>query len=228
MIPLRDTIPADRTAWVIRSLVALNVAVFALELAQGPALDAFVYRFGVVPAHWLLNGPEDMTQWPGLLITLLTSQFLHGSPLHLISNMLYLWIFGDNVEDRLGRGRFLLLYFGSGIVAAVTQLVATPSSSVPMIGASGAIAGVLGAYLLLFPGARILTLVPLGFFWERIEVPAFIFLGLWFLLQWFQGLMAIGQLDANVGGVAFWAHVGGFIGGMIGLILLRSPQRRLD
>jgi len=138
--------------------------------------------------------------------------------------MLYLWIFADNVEDRLGHGRFLWLYLGSGVAAAVTQLLITPNSSLPMVGASGAIAGVLGAYLLLFPAARIITLVPLGFFWETLEIPAFVFLGLWFLLQWLNGITTIGQV-ADLGGVAFWAHIGGFVGGMIGIVLLR-PLRR--
>ena len=144
--------------------------------------------------------------------------------MHLGANVLYLWIFADNVEDRLGPWRFLLLYLGSGISAGLTQLLITPQSSLPMVGASGAIAGVLGAYLLLFPSARIVTLVPLGFFWQTTEIPAFVFLGLWFLLQWLHGLTTIGQV-ADVGGVAFWAHIGGFVGGMAGLVALR-PSRR--
>ena len=224
MIPLRDTIPARRTAWVTRLLIVINVVAFVLEIRQGQALDAFVYRFGVVPAHWFVSSPSDFLDWPHLFLTLLTAQFLHGSVLHLGANMLYLWIFADNVEDRLGHQRFLLLYLASGIIAGVAQLLVSPRSSIPMVGASGAIAGVLGAYLLMFPSARILTLVPLGFFWDTIEIPAFIFLGLWFLLQWFQGLTTIGQV-ADVGGVAFWAHIGGFISGMLGIVLLR-PRRR--
>lgn len=224
MIPLRDTIPSHRVAWVVRALLVVNVAGFLLELRQGRALETFIYRFGVVPAHWMVNGPSDFLDWPGLFLALVTSQFLHGGILHLASNMLYLWIFADNVEDRLGHLRFLGLYLGSGVVAAVTQLLLSPRSSIPMVGASGAIAGVLGAYLLLFPAARIVTLIPLGWFWEKVELPAFLFLGFWFLLQWAQGLTTIGQV-ADVGGVAFWAHIGGFISGMIGIALLR-PQRR--
>jgi len=224
MIPLRDTIPSRRIPWVTRVLVFLNLAAFALELLQGASLESFVYRFGVVPTQWRVATPSDVLDWPGLLLTLFTSQFLHAGVLHLGANMLYLWIFADNVEDRLGHGRFLWLYLASGVAAAVTQLLITPSSSLPMVGASGAIAGVLGAYLLLFPAARIITLVPLGFFWETLEIPAFVFLGLWFLLQWLNGITTIGQV-ADLGGVAFWAHIGGFVGGMIGIVLLR-PLRR--
>ena len=224
MIPLRDNIPSRRVAWVTRLLLAANLAVFCLELSRGAALEPFLYRFGVVPAHWMVASPSDFLDWPRLFLALLTSQFLHGGFLHLGSNMLYLWIFADNVEDRLGHGRFLLLYLGGGVASAVVQLLMSPRSSVPMVGASGAIAAVLGAYLLLFPSARIVTLVPLWFFWERVELPAFLFLGLWFLLQWVQGLTSLGQV-ANVGGIAFWAHIGGFISGMLGILLLR-PRRR--
>ena len=223
MIPIRDTILARRTAWVVRLLLAVNVFLFYVELRQGSALDAFIYRFGIVPSSWLGLSSGDALAWPPLFITLVSSQFLHGGFLHLASNMLYLWIFGDNVEDRLGHARFLLLYLGSGVVAAVAQILVSPNSAVPMVGASGAIAGVLGAYLLMFPSARVVTLVPLGFFLEMIEIPAFLFLGLWFLLQWVEGLTTIGQV-ADVGGVAFWAHIGGFVSGMIGVVLLRSAR----
>ena len=224
MIPIRDTIPSRRTAWVTRCLVAANIAAFAVELRQGSGLDALLYRFGVVPAHWQISSPSDFLDWPQLFLALLTSQFLHGGFLHLCSNLLYLWIFSDNVEDRLGHARFLALYLGSGVAAAVTQLLLTPASTVPMVGASGAIAGVLSAYLLLFPSARIVTLVPWGFFLETVELPAFLFLGVWFLLQWVSGITTIGQV-AQAGGVAFWAHIGGFIAGMIGLIMLRPVHR---
>lgn len=224
MIPLRDTIPARHTAWVTRALLLLNIAVFLLELKQGAALEPFIYRFGVVPAHWLVGGPADFLTWPQLFLTLITSQFLHAGVLHLGFNMLYLWIFADNVEDRLGHVRFLLLYLGCGVAAALAQILVSPRSSIPLVGASGAIAGVLGAYLLLFPHSRIVTLIPLGFFAETVELPAVLFLAGWFLLQWVQGLSTIGQM-ADVGGVAFWAHIGGFVAGLIGLVLLRPKHR---
>jgi len=224
MIPLRDTIPSSRAPRVMRALVAANLAVFLLELRSGSALQGLVFRFGVVPSHWAIASPSDLLDWPQLLLTLVTSQFLHGGVLHLASNLLYLWIFADNVEDRLGPTRFLLLYLGSGAAAAVAQILATPHSAVPMVGASGAIAGVLGAYLLLFPAARIVALVPLGWLWQTVELPSFIFLGLWFLLQWLQGLATIGQV-ADVGGIAFWAHIGGFVSGVIAILAWR-PRRR--
>jgi len=209
---------------VTRTLLILNVAAFLIELRQGSRLETFLFQFGVVPAHWLVSSASDLLDWPRLFLTLVTSQFLHGGVLHLGSNMLYLWIFGDNVEDRLGPARFVWLYLGSGVAAAVTQLLLTPNSSLPMVGASGAIAGILGAYLLMFPTSRIITLVPLGFFMQTVELPAALFLGLWFLLQWAQGLSTIGQV-ADVGGVAFWAHIGGFICGMVATAVLR-PRRQ--
>ncbi|OGX29206.1 MAG: hypothetical protein A3B78_02355 [Omnitrophica WOR_2 bacterium RIFCSPHIGHO2_02_FULL_67_20] len=224
MFPLRDTIPSRRVAWVTRGLLVANVAAFALELRQGARLESVVHRFGVVPNSWMVSSASDFFDWPRLFLTLLTSQFLHGGFLHLAANMLYLWIFADNVEDRLGHARFLWLYLGSGVAAAVSQILVVPGSAVPMVGASGAIAGVLGAYLLMFPAARIITLVPLGPFLQTYEIPAAIFLGIWFLIQWVQGLTSIGQV-ADVGGVAFWAHVGGFVSGMVLSAILRTRRR---
>ena len=224
MIPLRDTIPSQRVAWVTRALLIANLAAFLWEFTKGARLEAFLYHYGVVPSHWFVSTASDFLDWPRLFATLVTSQFLHGGILHLAANMLYLWIFADNVEDRLGHGRFFLLYVGSGMAAAVAQLLLSPRSSVPMVGASGAIAGVLGAYLLMFPSARIVTLIPLGFVWETVQLPAFLFLGLWFVLQWVQGLSTIGQV-ADVGGVAFWAHIGGFAAGMMGAAVFRPLNR---
>ena len=224
MFPLRDTIPSRRFPGITRLLLTVNVFVFLYQLQQGAGAQAFVHRFGVVPAQWIVSSASDFLDWPHLFLTLLTSQFLHGSVLHVGFNMLYLWIFADNVEDRLGHLKFLLLYLGSGGAAGLTQMLITPRSSIPMVGASGAIAGVLGAYLLLFPSARIVTLVPLGFFWRTMELPAALFLGFWFLLQWVQGVTSIGHV-ADVGGVAFWAHIGGFVAGMIGVAVMR-PRRR--
>lgn len=224
MLPIRDSIPSRRVAWVSRGLVAANVLAFALELRQGPGLEAFLYRFGVIASQWTPGGGADWLDWPRLILSLFTSQFLHAGYLHLVANMMFLWIFGDNVEDRLGPARFLRLYFVSGAAAAGAQILMSPASTVPMIGASGAIAGVLGAYFLLFPTARIVTLIPLGFFWQTVELPAYLYLGIWFLLQWAQGLLSIGEV-ADVGGVAFWAHAGGFVVGMLGVVLMRSRPR---
>ena len=227
MIPIRDTIPSVRTPWLMRLLLLANVACFVLEVRAGEQLEAVLYRFGVVPAFWVLKTPSDLLRWPGLVGTLFTSQFLHGGLLHLGSNMLYLWIFGDNVEDRLGHGRFLILYVGSGVVAALTQLRLHPGLEVPMIGASGAIAGVLGAYFVLFPFARIVTWIPIFIVAHVVEVPAFTFLGFWFVLQWLQGMTTIGQV-ADTGGVAWWAHVGGFLCGLVLVLGVWPRSRRMQ
>ncbi len=223
MIPIRDTVRARRPAWFVRLIVLANLAGFVVELWQGPRIEWWLARYGVVPAAWHVRTLADVWRLPQLSLTLVTSQFLHGSPLHLGANMLYLWIFGDNVEDRLGHARFLWLYLGSGVLAGLIQLLMQPHSAVPMIGASGAIAGVLGAYLLFFPSARIVALVP-WFVLEFVELPAFLFLGVWFLLQWLQGMTTIGQV-ADLGGVAWWAHVGGFVSGLAFGLALR-PRRR--
>ena len=209
---------------MVRALLLANVGLFFLELQQGAAVETMLYRFGVVPTSWESTSLHDVFQWPRLIGTLITSQFLHGGLLHLGSNMLYLWIFGDNVEDQLGHGRFLVLYLGSGVSAGLVELAMQSQSTVPMIGASGAIAGVLGAYFLLFPFARIVTLIPWFFFWQFVELPAFVFLGFWFVLQWLQGMTTIGQM-VHLGGVAWWAHVGGFVGGLVFAVNLR-PRRR--
>ncbi len=224
MIPIRDTLPSRHIPWMSRALIFLNIVLFIVEIRQGANREVFLYRFGLVPSHWLISGPGDLLDWPPLFLTLLTSQFLHGGIFHLASNMLYLWIFADNVEDFLRPIRFLLLYLGSGVLAGIVQMFASPGSSIPMVGASGAIAGVLGAYLMLFPSARVVTLVPMGIVWETIHVPAFVFLGIWFLLQWWGGFTAIGQV-ADVGGVAFWAHIGGFVNGIVAGLWLRSKPR---
>ena len=163
--------------------------------------------------------PADFT-----LLTMFTSMFLHGGFLHAGGNMLYLWIFGDNVEDRFGRGRFLAFYLLCGAAAAVGQTLVNPDSRVPMVGASGAVAGVMGAYFVMYPHSRIVTLVPF-FFLQIIEVPAVFFLGIWFLMQFLSGVGSIAQVEAGTGGVAFWAHVAGFAVGVLGGLMLRRPER---
>lgn len=228
MIPLRDTIPS-RTVPIVRSaILAACVGVFVLQLLAGNGGKVLVDAFGFVPArlfHAAELGPGSFSLG---LAGLFASMFLHGGLLHLAGNMLFLWIFGDNVEDALGHGRFLLLYLGSGVLAALLQGVIAPSSLVPMVGASGAIAGVLGAYFVLYPHARVVTLVPLFFLFPLVELPAFLFLLLWFLLQFWQGSAALvtsGKAGAAAGGVAWWAHVGGFAAG-IALLALLKPRRR--
>lgn len=215
MIPIRDTVPRRRVPVMTWSLIAVNVAIFLFELSLPPdALESLFYLFGLVPARyshpdWALavGFPID-DFWP-----FITSQFLHGGWLHIIGNMWTLWIFGDNVEDRMGPWRFLAFYLITGIIAGLTHWFTNPDSVLPTVGASGAIAGVLGAYFVLFPKARIIGVVPI-FFWPFfIELPAVAYLLLWFVTQIFAGTMA-GLSNEDVGGVAFWAHVGGFIAGM--------------
>jgi len=158
--------------------------------------------------------------------TLFTSQFLHAGWMHIIGNMLYLWIFGDNVEDRLGHFRYLLFYLGAGALAAILQVLFNPFSAVPMLGASGAIAGVMGAYFVLYPQSRVLTAVFIIIFFDVIEIPAVFFLGIWFLMQLLSGVGSLGVTNAASGGTAFWAHVGGFVAGVIVGLLLRARDRR--
>lgn len=208
MIPLRDSIPARRTPLVMLSLLATNVVVFLYEVGLSEAELVWMFQtFGVVPARLL--GPDPP------YYTLVTSMFLHGGWLHLLGNMLYLWIFGNNVEDAMGHGRFAAFYVLCGFAAAAVQVAFQPNSPVPMVGASGAIAGVLGAYLVLYPRARILALVPFGFFTQLAEVPAVLFVPLWVLLQLLYGLASLGVQTQVGGGVAFWAHVGGFVAGVV-------------
>ncbi len=211
MIPLRDIVPSRTRPYVTVTIIVLNAAAFLFELLLPPAArQAFLQTWGVVPAAF---------SWP----TLITSMFLHAGWLHIGGNMLYLWIFGDNVEDRVGHGRFVVFYLLCGSVAALGQVFANPSSAIPTIGASGAIAGVMGAYIVLYPRSQVLTLIPLIIFWEIIEVPAIFFLGFWFLLQ----LMSAGVVaqSAHGGGVAFWAHIAGFLTGMGLVYLFKRPER---
>src|SRR5258705_1561402 len=207
MIPLRDIIPSRTTPVVTIALIAINVLVFLFELSLGRGVDEFTLYYGLVPAAFW---------W----ITVFTSMFLHGGLFHVAGNMLYLWIFGDNVEDRMGHGRFLVFYLLCGIAAALAQTIAAPDSVVPMVGASGAIAGVMGAYFVLYPKSRIVTLIPLFFFFQIVEVPAIFFLGIWFLMQFLSGLGSIvGSLSgAPAGGIAFWPHIAGFAAGVSGVM----------
>ncbi len=211
MIPLKDSNPTERFPLVTVLLIAINIAVFLFELSLGQTgMETFVSSFSLVPARMF-----GMTGAPaGALptgVTIFTSMFLHGGLLHVAGNMLYLWIFGNNVEDAMGRCRFIVFYLVCGTAAAVSHAAVNSGSTVPMIGASGAISGVLGAYVLLYPRARVLTLFTLGFFVKLIEVPAVAVLGFWFVFQFLYVLVA----PSSGGGVAWMAHVGGFVAGMV-------------
>ena len=215
MIPLRDVIPSRTTPFVTVALIAANVAVFLFQLSLGARANDFALQFGLVPADF---------SW----VTVFTSMFLHAGLLHAGGNMLYLWIFGDNVEDRMGHGRFLVFYLLCGTAAALAQTFTNPESPVPMVGASGAIAGVMGAYFVLYPHSRVVTLIPIIFFFQIVEIPAIFFLGIWFLMQLVNGMGSIMATTAHQpgGGVAVWAHVAGFVAGLAGVLVFRRPERQ--
>ena len=234
MLPLKDDVPSRTFPSVTIALIALNAAVFVYQasLGIGPepgasrAAQAFVGEFGVVPCR-LTGACPALDDFPPPVVTIFTAMFLHGGLFHIGGNMLYLWIFGDNVEDTLGHGRFLAFYVLSGLAAAGAQTLVSPHSSVPMIGASGAISGVLGAYLILFPYARVLVLLVFGFFVRAVYVPAMIVLGLWIVVQFLNGFITIGATapgGVETGGTAWFAHIGGFLAG-IGLLFLMRPRR---
>jgi len=215
MIPLRDVIPSRTSPVLVITIIALNAVAFLFEQTLSDRqLALFVREYGVVPAAFA---------WGSVF----TSMFLHGGWMHFLGNMLFLWIFGDNVEDRMGHGRFVVFYLICGTVAAIAHVMSEPGSPIPTIGASGAVAGVMGAYLVLYPRSRILTLLPLFIFWRIIEVPAVVFLGLWFVLQLFSGVgtMLMATQGAPAGGIAFWAHVAGFLAGVVLVYAFRRPER---
>lgn len=219
MIPLKDDIPSYTFPYVTIAIIAVNLFVFTYQLALGTrGVESFIYRTAVIP-YEITNlvdiRPRSVVPPP---LTLFTAMFVHGGLLHLAGNMLFLWIFGDNVEDVLGHFKFVLFYLGSGLVASMAHISMEPSSLTPMIGASGAIAGVLGAYFLLFPRAQVLTLVFLIFFINIVRLPAVIFLGLWFLFQ----ILSSG----SGGGIAWYAHIGGFVAGAAVIMIFRPKIRR--
>jgi membrane associated rhomboid family serine protease len=210
MIPLRDVIPSRTFPFVTILIIALNALAFFLELSLSDAtLQPFLRTFAVIPGALI---------WP----TIFTSMFIHGGWMHFLGNMLYLWIFGDNVEDRLGHFRFLIFYLLCGVVAALAHIYMNPTSMLPTLGASGAIAGVMGAYFVLYPHSRVLTLIPLFLFYARVvEVPAIVFLGIWFVIQFLSGAASAGS---SAGGVAVWAHVAGFLAGMVWMLIFRPRE----
>ena len=213
MIPLRDSQPSHSTPVVTISLIAFNGLVFLYQVTLDPfSQNHLISLYGMIPDR--LN-----------LTSLVTSMFLHGGWMHLIGNMWFLWIYGDNIEDILGHGKYLLFYLLCGMAAAFAHLAFNPDSRVPTVGASGAIAGVMGAYLIKFPRSRIVTLVPLVVFVTTIEVPAVLILIYWFVLQLFSGVGTVGQSHVSQGGVAWFAHIGGFLAGMLLIFVLRTNER---
>jgi membrane associated rhomboid family serine protease len=215
MIPLRDENPTKRFPIVTVLLIGANFLLFFYELSLGNTLEPFIRVYGVIPARLVeLN--------PNAYLTLISSLFLHGGWLHILGNMLYLWIFGDNIEDSMGHIRFFLFYLLCGLAATFTHVFVSPNSEIPTIGASGAISGVLGGYLLLFPKAKILTLIPVFYFIRIIRLPAYFILSFWIIFQLFQGIASIPGSQSS-GGVAWFAHIGGFFAG---LALIKLFQKR--
>jgi membrane associated rhomboid family serine protease len=224
LLPLADHNPRRTTPVVNLLLVGINILMFfwELQLEAANRLEPVLFNVAFVPARfWAL--PQAIV--PNV-ITMFVSMFLHGGWLHLGGNMLYLWIFGDNIEDRLGHFRYLLFYFASGIAATLAHAVMNPASQMPSIGASGAIAGVLGAYLVLFPKQRVTTLIPIFIFITVREIPAIILLGFWIVMQLFLGAASVGNEMQNAGGVAYFAHIGGFVAGMVLIVLFGGLRRR--
>lgn len=220
MVPLHDSNPTRITPYVNYGLIGINIVIFWYEAnLSAPQLQSFVQAYAVVPNQLTTSFQSgDLTQISLQAMTLITSQFLHGGVLHLGGNMLFLWVFGNNIEDQLGHIKFLIFYLLCGALAGLAQWFFSMQSTVPALGASGAIAGVLGAYILRFPHAKILTLVPLGFFITTFRIPAIFFLGFWFVQQALYGIASL-QIRSNVGmeggGIAYWAHAGGFVFGVL-------------
>jgi membrane associated rhomboid family serine protease len=220
MIPIRDQIPTRRVSYVNYILIGANILVFILQWLAGDNQDALVYQFALIPASFL--NEFNLSN----IFKIFTSMFMHAGLAHLGGNMLYLWIFGDNVEDSMGHGRYVLFYLLGGLIASLAHIFTNPTSQIPTVGASGAIAAVLGAYLILYPKSKVLTIIPLGFFLRMTMVPASIVLGLWFVLQLFSGVLSMGG-TGDVGGVAFFAHIGGFVAGVI-MAKIFSQKRNED
>ncbi len=226
MLPLRDEFPSRQRPYVTYGLIAVNILVYAWEMLVSFSNPYAQYQWALVPADLNLSNGIPIFS----ILTIFTSMFMHSGLAHIGGNMLYLWIFGDNIEEHFGHAKFLAFYLLGGFSASIAHILTNPGSQIPTVGASGAIAAVLGAYLILFPQNRVFTLIWLGFFVRMTMIPSMIVLGFWFVLQLFQGLMSLGGPD--VGGVAFWAHIGGFVYGaalarLVGRPRIRSPYENL-
>jgi len=221
MIPIRDTNRSETYPVVNNCIIAVTVLVFIIELAQGQGLKEFIYLYGLVPARYAEPQIAAYFTTSQQVLPFLTFMFLHGGPFHLVGNMWFLYIFGDNVEDRLGHLRYLIFYLLCGLASGISHLIINWQSTIPTIGASGAIAGVMGAYLILYPRAKVLTLIPIFFLPYFVEIPAFFFLGIWLLFQFLSAAATVGK----TGGIAWWAHIGGFIFGIIFLKLFEMVPK---
>ena len=233
MIPIRDDVPSRNYPFVNVTLIAVNVLAFLYQVTLDPEqLELFINDFAVLPSRYFAHTSITYSSLGshssavGLTLPIFTAMFLHGGWAHLGGNMLYLWIFGDNVEDRMGHARYVVFYLLCGVLATFAHIFSNIGSRVPSLGASGAIAGVLGAYLLLYPRARVVTLVPIFIFLQFIRIPAVLLLGFWFVQQFFYGAASLGVHSAQTGGVAWWAHIGGFISGMALVNLFKKGGQR--
>jgi membrane associated rhomboid family serine protease len=230
MLPLRDDIPSSRFPVVTTGIIVANVLVFLYEARLGPHLEELMINYAVIPARYTHPEIAQEFTWAQQIFSFFSSMFLHGGWLHLLGNMWVLWIFGDNVEDRLGRSRYLGLYLASGVAAALLHIFTNASSQVPTVGASGAIAGVMGSYFRFYPHARVETIIP-PFIFSIFRLPAIVFLGWWFLLQFLNGAMSLGA-RGQTAGIAWWAHVGGFLFGFVICLFAKPapkpPPRYID
>lgn len=221
MIPLRDSARSRSFPYVNIIIIILNLVVYINEVMLEPyQLNQFFYTYGLVPAD-VMNAIYTGAALTPVLVNFITATFVHGGWFHVLGNMLFLWVFGDNVEDRLGHGKYLLFYLAAGVAGGVAHIMTNPASTVPVVGASGAVAGVLGAYIIAFPRSRILALVPLFIIFFLTEIPAVVFIALWFVLQLFNGVASLGGAATPV---AWWAHIGGFLIGVL-LIKMLAPRR---
>ena len=219
MIPLRDDIKSRRRPYVLYAIIGINIVVFLYELSLGAGLDGFINRYGAIPYY--LFHPRGISSY----LVILSSMFMHAGILHIGFNMLFLWVFGDNIEDRMGHILFIFFYLVTGTAGALLHSIAAPNSTIPMVGASGAISGILGAYIILYPRAKVLALIPIFLFFRVFRLPAIVFLGIWFAYQLLYGIAA----GSGGGGVAYLAHVGGFVAGVIlALPFLRKKKREHD
>ncbi len=224
MIPIRDVNPSRSFPLMTIIIIVMNALIFLYEMSLGKNLEGFFNNFALIPAQYFSLGQQDGFHLIERCYPFVTSQFLHGGWMHIIGNMWMFWIFGDNIEDRLGHFKFVLFYLLCGVAAGITHVYTNSSSPIPTVGASGAIAGVMGAYVLLYPRAKVKTVIPVFFFIQIVDLPAFLFLGIWFLIQFFSGALALAS-GGTYGGVAWWAHIGGFV---VGIVLILLIPRRKD
>ncbi len=227
MLPFKDNIPTERFPIVTVALIIINLLVFMYEASLGSGVDTFLYQYGMIP-YEITQGEILVPREFPVYLTLVTSMFLHAGLLHVGGNMLFLWIFGNNVEDSMGRFRFIVFYLVCGLAAGFAQIAIDPSSQVVTVGASGAIAGVLGGYILLYPRARVTTLVFLGFFITFIELPAIVVLVFWFIIQLFSGSISLFGDQGTGGGVAYFAHIGGFVAGLLLIKIFTFGRRQVQ